>query len=196
MNPFKLPPKKTFSGEKYFKSKKNEPIMLDNNVKTNTFNKSVAFKVDDFPDLFLKENESMIQDNKIKNNTIEEENYYSKILEKQKIKKEENDLNDILPEGWISFKLNKQTRKIESKYNPSKWAIRENAKNKNSNNIMNDIVKTIEKNSFLYRKWYDHMNGEGAYEELYKPNYCFDFDVDLLSDSDSDTDNDYFNEFD
>ena len=193
MNPFKQISRPTFSNEKYLKSKKNEPIIFDNNVKVNTFNKSVSFKINDFPDLFV--NEDIIKDKQVKNIKIEEENFYSKILEKQVVKKQENELNDIPPEGWISLKLNKQTRKIESKYTLSKWGMSENAKNKkNNNNIMNDIVNAIEKNTLMYRKWYDHMNGEGAYEELYKPTYCVD--LDLMTDSDSDSDNSYFNELD
>ncbi len=186
MNPFKQPSRTNHRNDSYVTDRysKRTENKKENVTSNNTVtNKEANFETNDFPDLFLNSNASHTEPEKLK-----EEDFYSNILKKEIVKEDTN--KDTIPKGWVSLKFNKETRKIEKKYNPSDWALRENIKNKSCHYIMNNIVKKIEQNESLYKRYYDDFNGEGSYDALYRP-YLYTED-ELVSDSDSETDIDEF----
>lgn len=82
--------------------------------------------------------------------------------------------------GWVSLKLNAQTRRIEIQYGEKTEEVKKlEYKEKMEQNLtfaMNKAIINMTKQHLRYAELYDDFNGEGAYENLYRYKNMFNHD--------------------
>ncbi len=121
---------------------------------------------------------TILTDNNDNNNTI----------------KEEKNIKQIEDNIYIKILQKEKKEKIKEKDNKlSEWDIEELLQN-NPNYIMSRAVRVIDYNNDLYKRFYDHMHGEGAFDEYYRTDlyggdtYPSDEDSDYYSNDEEDED--------
>ena len=130
-------------------------------------------------------------------------------IAKENIDKNVDD-DTIFPEksvepGWVSFKMNKNTKCIEVEHGTKTEYMKkldfQKKREENLNYSMNKAIQNIQKHHLIYEILYDEIHGEGEYSRLYRYNDCIDDsenegDDELspyhLNEDDNDDDDDYY----
>jgi hypothetical protein len=94
-------------------------------------------------------------------------NYIKALSTANEIIKEEN----ILQPGWIEYKMNKETKNVETIYGTKTASqLRRERKDQLDNDthyLMQKSILQMTKNWNQYKAEYDSIYGEGSYDELY-----------------------------
>ena len=156
----------------------------DTKVKTNA-NTNFDYKEEAFPDL-LSCNKTLA------NTTVTKTKKYSDIAatvnEIQKVEK------NPVPPGWVQFSRSKGNWKFDVAYGDKTQRELEMAQEEellnNPSYIYNQMIETLSNNWSRYKRQYDSIHGEGAYDLIYSSEPVYPED-EYLSDGTSEYNNDY-----
>jgi hypothetical protein len=160
--------------------------------------KDYNFLEDQFPDLAPKQKGSNVVNTV---NTSETKKYsdITSIVNEAAVVKS----NPVLP-GWTQYSVCKKTGKVEvthgSKTKRQIEQEKEDAKMANSLYNYRQMVTTLEQNWSSYKKQYDKIHGDGAYDLLYNfklayPENEYLSDIEKEQDKDKDSENDDYDSY-
>ena len=131
----------------------------------------------DFPTLTIKQ-ENVITESTTTNVPVS----FSKMMKDSLNNNTIESFEEILEPGWISMKLNKETRSIEIKSGPkTQYTKRMDHLNNLEDNLnyrMYNAIETILQRSLKYEAEYDKMHGEGEFGRLYRFQDIYDSETD------------------
>jgi hypothetical protein len=167
--------------------------MSYNRFKNNSYNRSKPFikpsfkmNINEYPEL-NNSNNNINNNSNINNSNNNNNNNFANAILKQ-IPNIEN--NETLKPGWIS--ITNVNNKFIYNYGLNTIKKIEEQDSLDPNLIMDNIISKIVENRERYKKQYNEINGDNAFEDFYEKNSNIDIfddeneELDLLTENDTD----------